>query len=290
MYINEAYLNHSRIDFKDKSRPLIVCNCGTYHLYSRPRIPTYRPKGRLDYQLLYIASGKGHFFFDQKETVIHAGQMVIYRPRECQRYEYYGVDQTEVYWVHFTGGDVKNILRKYGIKDDLRTFYVGTSLEYQRLFKQMIQELQMCREDYEEILALILRELLINVHRQLLTDTNTSHNYLEKEIELSAKFFDENYNTEINIAEYAASKNMSTCWFIRNFKQVMGTTPMQYILSLRITNAQSLLESTDYNITEISQIIGYDNPLYFSRIFKKQKGVSPSEYRRIIRGNSSLSK
>ncbi len=199
MYINEAYFNHSRIDFKDKSRPLIVCNCGTYHLYSRPRIPTYRP-------------------------------------RECQR-----------------------------------------------LFKQMIQELQMCRDDYEEILALIFRELLINIHRQLQTDNHVSHNYLEKEAELSAKFFDENYNTEINIAEYAASKSMSTCWFIRNFKQVTGTTPMQYILSLRITNAQSLLESTDYNITEIGQIVGYDNPLYFSRIFKKQKGISPSEYRKQIR-------
>ena len=55
---------------------------------------------------------------------------------------------------------------------------------------------------------------------------------------------------------------------------------MQYILAIRINNAVSLLESTDYNVTEISTIIGYDNPLYFSRIFKKQKGVSPSDYRK----------
>ena len=54
---------------------------------------------------------------------------------------------------------------------------------------------------------------------------------------------------------------------------------MQYIVSIRITNAQVLLETTDYNVTEIGNIVGYDNPLYFSRIFKKQKGVSPSEYR-----------
>ncbi len=88
MYINSAYLNHSLVDFMDKSRPLIVGSCGTYRLYTRPRLPTHRPKGRLDFQLLYIASGKAHFYFDKSEqdTVITAGHMVLYRPREPQRY------------------------------------------------------------------------------------------------------------------------------------------------------------------------------------------------------------
>ena len=58
---------------------------------------------------------------------------------------------------------------------------------------------------------------------------------------------------------------------------------MQYVLSLRITNAENLLETTEYNIAEISNIVGYENPLYFSRIFKKQKGLSPSEYRKRIK-------
>ena len=57
---------------------------------------------------------------------------------------------------------------------------------------------------------------------------------------------------------------------------------MQYILSKRIYNAEALLQNEHYNITEISNIIGYDNPLYFSRIFKKVKGISPSEYRKNI--------
>lgn len=55
---------------------------------------------------------------------------------------------------------------------------------------------------------------------------------------------------------------------------------MQYILSIRITNAQVLLETTTYTVTEIGRIVGYENPLYFSRIFHKQKGFSPSEYRK----------
>ena len=49
-----------------------------------------------------------------------------------------------------------------------------------------------------------------------------------------------------------------------------------------MNNAVSLLETTDYNVAEISAIIGYDNPLYFSRIFKKQRGVSPKDYRKMM--------
>lgn len=130
MYTNSAYLNNSRVDFKDKTRPLVVGSCGTYRLYTQPKLPTYRPRGRLDYQLLYIAAGRAHFHFDGKEEIVTAGHMVLYRPKEVQRYEYYGEELTEVYWVHFTGSDVKNILRRYGISDSTRIFYVGSALEF----------------------------------------------------------------------------------------------------------------------------------------------------------------
>lgn len=63
-------------------------------------------------------------------------------------------------------------------------------------------------------------------------------------------------------------------------------SPMQYILMNRINNAVSLLETTDYNVNEISTIVGYENPLYFSRLFKKQKGVSPTEYRKLLHNHS----
>ena len=281
MYINSAYLNNSLVDFLDKSRPLVVGSCGTYHLYTRPKLPTYRPKGRLDFQLLYIASGIAHFYFDneEKDTIVPAGHMVLYRPKEPQRYVYYGNEQTEVYWVHFTGSSVKKILAGYGITNNMRVLPTGTSLDYARIFKQMINELQRCQTHYPEILTLLLRQLFILIHRQLTRDHTRKNDYLEEEMALAMQFFNDNYNTEVNIEEYASARGMSVSWFIRNFKQYADTTPMQYIVSIRIANAQVLLETTDYNVTEIGNIVGYDNPLYFSRIFKKQKGVSPSEYR-----------
>lgn len=284
MYTNSGYLNNSLVDFKDKSRPLIVGSCGTCRLYTHPKLPTFRPRGRLDFQLLYVASGKTHFYFEEgKDTVVSAGNMVLYRPKEPQKYVYYGSEQAEVYWVHFTGSNVRNILKSYGITNDMRVIPAGTLLEYSRIFKQMIQELQQCRAGYEELLAMLLRQIFIIINRQMTKERTLKSDYLDTEMELAQEYFNTNYNKDLNVEDYAASRGMSVSWFIRTFKQYAGTTPMQYIVALRITNAQMLLETTNYNVTEIGNFVGYDNPLYFSRIFKKQKGFSPSEYRKQLK-------
>lgn len=283
MYINTGYLNRSYLDFKDKSRPLIVGSCGTYRLSSHPKMPTYRPKGRLDYQIIYIASGVGHFHFDktENETIVPAGNIVLYRPKELQKYEYYGEDKTEVYWIHFTGSDVKNILRKYGLKDKERIFHVGSSMEYERIFKMIINELQRCQDNYEEMLTLLLTHLLIVFDRELSRKRVITNEYMDREMDNAISYFSENYNKDISIEQYAESRGMSVSWFIRNFKKFTGTAPMQFIVSMRINNAQILLEQTNYTINEIAKIVGYDDQLYFSRLFRKQKGFSPSQYRKI---------
>ena len=286
MYTDSAYLHNSLIDFMDKTKPLVVGSCGTYHLSTLPKLPTHRPRGRLDFQILYIASGKAHFFFDGVETIVSAGHMVIYRPKEEQKYYYYGVDQTEVYWVHFTGWDVKKLLHRYGIEDHVHVIHTGTALEYKYLFLQMIQELKLCKADYEDLLVNHLHHLLIRIHRTLLTEPYSKSRTHAKDFDEAVQYFHKNYHTEININEYAAAHHMSVSWFIRGFKEYTDSTPTQYILSLRISNAQILLETTDYNITEIAEIVGYENPLYFSRLFKKQVGVSPSDFRKQLRDQS----
>lgn len=282
MYINSGYLNQSRLDFIDKSHPLIVGSCGTYRLSEHPRLPTYRPKGRMDFQIIYITAGCGHFHFDnpENETIVPAGNIVLFRPKELQKYEYYGKDKTAVYWVHFTGSDVRNILRKYGFADGRRVFAVGTLPEYEQIFKRMITELQRCQDHYEEVLSMQLRHLLIIFQRELAREHVMKNDYLDREMNTAMLYFGENYNRDISIEDYAASRGMSVSWFIRSFKKYTGTTPMQFIVNARINNAQLLLETTSYSINEISKIVGYENQLYFSRLFHKIKGYSPRDYRK----------
>ena len=279
MYINSGYLNNSRTDFKDSSTPLVVGSCGTYRLKTRPKLPTYWQKGRRDYQILYVANGKTHFWFDSKEEIVSAGHMVLYKPEEIQKYVYYLEDNPEVFWIHFTGSDVKNILAYHGISLDEHVFYCGVLPDYKALFRKIIQELQLCRYGYEDYIASLFNDILLLVDRQQHEQKKATGN-VQEQIERAAAYFNENYNTKISIDDYAESLHISTNWFIHNFKQYAGMSPAQYILSLRMVNAQSLLERTTYNIKEISEIVGYENPLYFSRVFKKEIGKSPAQYRK----------
>lgn len=208
-----------------------------------------------------------------------SGHMVLYQPKEVQKYVYYVEDHPEVFWIHFTGYDVKNILEYHGISLDQHVFYSGTLPEYKMLFRKIIRELQQCEDGYEGYIASLFNNILLLVSRQQQNGENYTVT-IPEEIEMAVSYFNENYNTKISVAQYAESLHISTNWFIRNFKQHMNISPAQYLLSLRMVNAQSLLENTDYSVGEVAEIVGYDNQLYFSRVFKKEYGVSPAQYRK----------
>lgn len=279
MYSNCAYLYDSDIDLMDQTKPLIVLSCGTYHLRTKPMQVTRRPNGRSDYQLLYIASGKAHFFFDNKEQIVTSGHMILYRPNEEQNYVYYGVDDTEVYWVHFTGSDTAQILDTYDFPRRENVFYTGNAVIYESLLKEIILELQKRRPQFEELIMMYLRQLFLFIQRNRIETSSVSTDAVIQEVELAKKYFHDHYTEAISIEDYAHSRHMSTCWFIRTFRTLTGSTPLQYIHSIRIANARALLEHTQYNITEIASLVGFDDPLYFSHFFKKHTGISPSKYR-----------
>ena len=280
MYINSGYLNNSKLPFKDKSQPLIVGSCGTYRLKTHKKLPTWAPRGRVDWQLLFVASGKTHFYIGGKDQIVTAGHMVLFQPKEEQHYEYFGEDKPEVYWVHFTGSSVKEILRSYDIPLDEHIFFAGTPAAYTQLFKNMIEEFQTCKVGYREMLEMNLRQLFLMIQRTRLEKPPLVTTAVQQEMDFVRQYFHEHYNEPINIEEYAQSRHTSISLFMRNFKKVYGVSPKQYILNIRMNNAQNLLESTDYTVAEIAAIVGYDNALYFSRIYHKQKGQAPSDYRK----------
>lgn len=286
MYMSCGYLALPEIPFADHTTPLLVCSCGNYRLSGDDRACVQRPMGRPDYQLLYVAGGKAEFVVGGKVHLLTAGHMVLFRPDQPQHYRYHGKDHTQMYWVHFTGAQVDELLQENGFVPSEQTFTTGASPVFARLFDDMIHELQACRPGYQTMLELYLRQLLLLSRRAAPTPAAGSH-ALQAQVEQAQRFFTEHYNTPISIRDYAARQNVSISWFLRCFRQVTGQTPMQYILSVRITNAISLMQDTDWNLTQIAAAVGYDNPLYFSRLFHRFKGMSPSAYRKLLTENRS---
>ena len=142
----------------------------------------------------------------------------------------------------------------------------------------MILELQLCKPLYEEMLASLLNDLFLLICRQL--ELGRRSDPIQNELADAVAWFSENYNRDISIAEYAKTHHISTNYFIRSLKQYIGMTPKQYILSVRMTNAQMLLENSSNSIQEIASFVGYTDALYFGRIFKRETGMTPSQYRR----------
>ena len=148
------------------------------------------------------------------------------------------------------------------------------------IIKNMIEEFQTCKVGYKEMLEMNLRQLFLMIQRTRLEKPPLVTTAVQQEMDFARQYFHEHYNEPINIEEYAQSRHTSIRLFMRNFKKVYGVSPKQYILNIRMNNAQNLLETTDYTVAEIAAIVGYDNALYFSRIYHKQKGQAPSDYRK----------
>ncbi|MBE6777879.1 MAG: AraC family transcriptional regulator [Ruminococcaceae bacterium] len=278
MYVNAGYLTGPQVDYEDLSRPFIVSSCGTYRMLTVPRYENcYR--GRGDYQLLLVAAGQAYFDVDGAPRTVTAGHMVLYRPGEPQRYIYCAADGAVVYWVHFTGSEAAEVLAHYGIKGEDKVFPVGDIPSAQRLLDRIIRELQLWQPGYEEMTVLHLRRLLLQVMRHRQSGGTLTGDILS-ELHEAQVYLSEHYREPIDIAAYAASRHMSVSWFIRSFREQVGVTPLQYVLGIRLANAQALLLHSTDSVARIAALVGYDDPLYFSRLFRQRVGMTPTEYRR----------
>lgn len=94
------------------------------------------------------------------------------------------------------------------------------------------------------------------------------------------KFISENYDQNISLGDIAKHCNYSADYVRHLFKKHTGKTFGNYLTDLRISQARLLLASTDKSVSQIAARVGFDNPDYFTNVFKKKTGLSPREYRR----------
>ncbi len=271
-----GYLNGYDEEIVDTQNNISVNSCGHYKLINLKKFETLRVAGRQDYQLLYVAHGNADFLIKNKIKHVSAESFILYYPGETQHYRYYLKDHPDVYWVHFSGLQTDGLLKKYNLYPH-HIFHVNTAEECKRIFDKIIRELQLKRSNFFNLANIYLEELILLLSRQIAEETSQSQKSSGL-IEQAIEYFHKEYRNNLSIGEYARKCNISCCWFIRSFKKHTGATPGQYLSDLRINKAKELLKNGTFNISETAEFVGYDNPLYFSRIFRKNVGMSPSEY------------
>ncbi len=83
----------------------------------------------------------------------------------------------------------------------------------------------------------------------------------------------------ISLDEIAEQANLSKFYFIKKFNEYMNTSPIEYLTKLRIERAFILLRDTDITVKEIACQVGYSDPNYFNKVFRKIVGTSPGRFR-----------
>lgn len=99
-------------------------------------------------------------------------------------------------------------------------------------------------------------------------------------IKNAINYIHDNISSALNVSQVANHVGFSTSYFHRIFMETVGITPKKYIIKMQFEKAKRLLATTQYSITDISELCGFDNLVYFDYLFKKQIGKTPGEYRK----------
>ena len=224
------------------AQPFYCTEAGNF--YGRAHFATARTD-KESYLLFYTLSGSGLIEQNDQRVELPAGSALLLNCRTPQSYcTAPGQDHWHHYWVHLDGA--------------------GAEWEH-----GAAAQIEICLA-LHRMLALMARQLLAG-------DESRSNRTL---IEQAAEYIRQHYAEPLSLDSLLAQTPVSKSWFLRLFRQYMGTTPYNFLLSTRITRAKELLVLTDFSVCEIAHQVGFGDESNFSTRFTAMVGQSPQQYRK----------
>lgn len=107
-------------------------------------------------------------------------------------------------------------------------------------------------------------------------------------VEKAKRYILENYQEELRLETVAKAVHLSPSYFSALFKKTTGCSFARYLAKVRIAKAQELLENTDLSVTDIAMQVGFNDPAYFTAVFKRDVGITPLIYRRVKRKETNI--
>ena len=236
------------------------------------------PGVRTEYIIHYVKSGKGFFECMGKKYSVGAGQCFLIVPGALVSYCPDPDDPWEYAWVDFYGEEAAELISRTNLSADMPV--TGTVprvlAELFRIAAQNFESPSPSGACEKKGLLYLLLAYFIE-HYPAETAANPADQIIRQ-----AEFLIKNnyYNPGFNIESLAESLSISRTSLYRHFLKYKGISPKDYLMKLRMKRAVSLLEGNDYSIKNIAYSVGFSDQLYFSKVFKKETGYTPREYRR----------
>lgn len=258
----------------------LLINCTGLLAQSKP-FGNHSPAGREDYYLQYLVKGNMDVWIDGTPYTMRPGQAILYYPHTSYRYAMHGQDEVQYYWIHFTGSGADALVADCGIPN--RTLLnIGTDTSLALDFEDIFRDFMIRDNCFDLSATAKLTSICVTISRR---SEAAASNPAETDSRIyhSLDYIHKNYARNLNIEELAAREHLSPSRFRTLFKERTGLSPMDYLTALRINHARQLMSQTELTMCEIADMVGYEDQLYFSRIFKKRTGFTPSAYRRSLK-------
>jgi AraC-like DNA-binding protein len=233
-----------------------------------------------EFQMVYIANGKGIFETEHTAPImVEEGTLFLLFPGVWHRYKPLDGTSWEEFWVGFSGHYAEYLMRQECFDAKNSILSIGFNTEFLNIFIRLIDTVKYEGVAYTQISSCLVIQLLGLVYASALL-SEKSRSRQELVIRAIRYKIHQNWADNVDMEKLASEQNVSYVWFRKAFKDIMGTSPGQYHLNLKIEKAAQMLKETNLLVSEVAYKTGFESEFYFSRIFKKKMNVKPSDYRK----------
>ncbi len=232
-----------------------------------------------EYQLNYISEGTGIFENEHEKFQVKPGSLILIFPNQWHRYRPVKKTGWVENYVGFKGRIADELLKNQTFSRTQPVIQCGIKEEIIDTYMKINDLVDKERPGFQQIASAMVVKLLgyiVSFEKQ----KGFSGKQIAKVIEEVRFQMRQNTEMEFDLIELAHQHNVGYSYFRKMFKKYTGVSPGQYHLQLRIIRAKELLISTDKSIKEISLELGFQTIHYFSLLFKKKVGMTPTEFRK----------
>ena len=243
-----------------------------------------RPQGCVDNILFYCVQGKGYYTLDGHTFTLNPNQYVIV-PATDKPLVYWSdtEDPWSIYWVHFTSDALQAFNRAYHIVPEQGPQYIPHNEKGIRIWEEMYENLS---RGYSAENLMNTNLCLYHLIATFVFSQQQNQNSSSPEkaiIRETIDYMKNNLDKTIRIEDFADLNKYSVSHFSKLFRLTTGMSPIEYFIHLKMQKACQLLYTEDSRVKQIAALLGYDDPYYFSRLFKKYMNTSPETYRKSVR-------
>lgn len=177
-------------------------------------------------------------------------------------------------WIRFTGHEAGSLCQINGIEAN-RLYPTENPEEHEDHLISLYRELH----HPKGALPFNVKSLFANWLRSIIRDTAPQSDGMDRRLFLAREYLEQSFTQKCELGDVCRHSGLSRNDLCRLFKSAYGTSPMQYLISLRISLAKELLLNSRLPLKAIGEQCGFRDPYYFSRCFKKHAGITPGRYR-----------